>query len=79
MPSNDRNIAGPGRCIKCENPIINGGHEYCQAWARDEILKLRKQVADREDDIKYIEREAREELREERFHREEAERRLQQW
>lgn len=34
-------MTGPGRCPKCENPIVNGGHEWCLAWARTELALLR--------------------------------------
>ncbi len=72
-------VSDPGRCFKCENPIVNGGHEWCQAWARDEIKKLRKEVKDREDDIQYIEREARAELREAQWRADEVERESERW
>ena len=34
----------PGRCAKCENPILNGGHEWCQDWLRNEVAALREFV-----------------------------------
>lgn len=46
---------------------------------RDENKSLRKQLADREEDIKYIEREARDELREVQYERDRLEEDAHRW
>lgn len=38
-------VAGPGRCPKCENPIANGGHEWCMAWMRDTLAAVKSRLA----------------------------------
>lgn len=35
-----------GTCIKCDRDIADGGHERCQVWMRDEIIRLRHEVTD---------------------------------
>lgn len=41
----------PGRCAKCENPIVNGGHEWCLDFLSRERDELRVRVAELEADL----------------------------